>query len=88
METLNDGGTSTVEQLLKLIALWPQPTVVVVALTEIRLSQNASIWEYQTEVQKASHGDWWFTTFREPIGKNWRGSVTGAVPNFTGSRSL
>ena len=56
---------------MKLITMWPHPTPVVVALTEIRLSQEASLWEYQRKVWKASQGDWWFMISSEPNRKKW-----------------
>ena len=59
------------ERRVKLVALWPQPRPLVVALTEICLTKNSTLWEYQRENWKATQGEWWFILSQEVTGKKW-----------------
>ena len=65
------GGRITVERMVKLVAAWPQPRPLVVALTEIRLAKESSLWEYQREIWKATQGEWCFILSQEVTGKKW-----------------
>ena len=65
------GGRITVERMVKLVAVWPQPRMLVVALTEIRLAKESSLWEYQRKIWKVTHGEWWFILSQEVTGKKW-----------------
>ena len=49
-ETFIVRGTITVERLVNIVTLWPQPRPLVVALAEIRLARDSTLWEYQREI--------------------------------------
>ena len=69
--TFNLGGAITVERLVNLVTLWPQLRPLIVLLTAIRLARNWTLWEYQKEIQKALHGEWWFILSREDLRRKW-----------------
>ena len=71
LETFNVGCRITVERMVKLVALWPQPRPLFVALTEIHLAKDSTLWEYQREIWKATHGEWWLILSQEVTGKKW-----------------
>ena len=71
LETFNVGGRITVEHMVKLVALWPQPRPLLVALTEIRLAKDSTLCEYQRDIWKATQAEWWFIHSQEVTGKKW-----------------